>query len=462
MNQELRIDRIFDLNEFSKTVNGVSSEKFLQNATGICCDTRVLRKGDLFFAIQSSRDGHKYASQAIEKGASACVVSSDLGLKNQIIVSDTLQSLWTYAGWVRDKWGKSIVALSGSNGKTSTKEMMAILLGDRAHKTPGTWNNFLGVPLTLLMLQNKHDYAVIEMGINHFGELLQLCKFTKPNIAVLTNVGPAHLMEFNDLDGVAKAKGEIFSQLHGSDIAVLNIDDPRIENMKSSIHVKTMTVSQKQSANIQLISKKKINSGYELDLLYGKVKISVELPLRGEHNVSNFLCSLGVASALGVSPEKIQTRTKLIQQVQMRMQEIVLSQNRKIVNDCYNANLGSFQAALQTVSEDNSKRLLVLTGDILEMGTQAVQVHRELGKLMGQFKVNHLFVTGEYAKEVVEGSLKNGLFKDQVTLIEKNEGASQKILPYFHPGDILLVKGSRGMKLEEIIFALESLLKVAS
>jgi|JI10StandDraft_1071094.scaffolds.fasta_scaffold67610_2 UDP-N-acetylmuramoyl-tripeptide--D-alanyl-D-alanine ligase len=459
MKQELRIDRTIDLNQFVHIVIGTTSAKFSNPSTGICFDTRIIRPGDLFFAIQSERDGHEYAAQALEKGAAACVVSRDLGLKNQILVSDTLHALWNYSAWVRSQWGKSIVALSGSNGKTSTKEMMATLLGERTHKTPGTWNNFLGVPLTLLMLQSKHDYAVVEMGINHFGELEQLCKFTKPNIAVLTNVGPAHLMEFKDLDGVAKAKGEIFKLLQGSDIAVLNIDDPRIENMKSSIRAKTMTVSQKQTANIQLLSKKKQGSGYELELLYGKTKITVELPIRGEHNISNYLCSLGVASALGISPDKIQKRTKLIQQVQMRMQEIPLPKNRRIVNDCYNANLGSFNAALQTISEEQPERFLVLMGDILEMGDQAVQVHRDLGKLMAQYKVHHLFVAGEHANDAIEGALENGLSEEQITKIDKKDEAVQKILPYFNPGDILLVKGSRGMKLEEIISELEHDLK---
>jgi len=459
MNQELRIDRSIDLNEFVQVLRVNVSEKFQQKASGVCLDTRILKPGDLFFAMQSSRDGHDFVKLAMEKGALACVVSKDMGLKNQILVSDTLQALWIYAGWVRAQWSKSVVALSGSNGKTSTKEIMATLLGEKTHKTPGTWNNFLGVPLTLLMLQSKHDYAVVEMGINHFGELLQLCKFTKPNVAVLTNIGPAHLMEFQDLEGVARAKGEIFSQLQSSDIAVLNIDDPRIENMKPSIRAKVLTVSQKTSANIQLLSKKKSDTGYELDLMYGRTQLKVDLPLKGEHSVSNYLCSLGVASALGISVEKIQSRTKLIKQVKMRMQEIPLTQNRKIINDCYNANLGSFQAALQTVKEENPKRLLVLMGDILEMGNQAVQVHRDLGKLMANHKVDHLFVTGEFAHESIQGAMANGLTKEQITLIDKKEEASQKILPYFQSGDILLVKGSRGMRLEEIIAKLEQDLK---
>lgn len=459
MNQELRIDRCVDLNQFVEIVRATKIQNFSSKASGICLDTRSLKAGDLFFAIKSIRDGHEFVEQALQKGALACVVSRDMGLKNQILVSDTLHALWTYAGWVRHQWGKSVVALSGSNGKTSTKEMMATLLGAKTHKTPGTWNNFLGVPLTLLMLQSEHDYAIVEMGINHFGELLQLCKFTKPNIAVLTNVGPAHLMEFQNLEGVAKAKGEIFTQLQPMDIAVLNIDDPLIQNMKSSIRAKVLTVSQKVNANIQLLSKKKTNAGYELDLMYGKTRITTELPLKGEHNISNYLCSLGVASALGVAIEKIQSRSKAISRVEMRMQEILLSQNRKIVNDCYNANLGSFQAALQTVQEEKPKRLLVLMGDILEMGSQAVQVHRDLGKLMGTHKIDHLFVTGEYANESILGALSNGLSNDQITHIHKKEEASQKILPYFKAGDILLVKGSRGMRLEEVISMIEYDLK---
>lgn len=459
MNQDLRINRNIDLNEFVTAVQGETKAVFQETATGVCVDTRVLVPGDIFFALRSSRDGHEYVATAVEKGAAVCVVSKDMGIPNQIIVPDTLYALWAFASHVRKQWGKSVIALSGSNGKTSTKEMMATLLGEKTLKTPGTWNNYLGVPLTLLLLEPHHDYAVVEMGINHFGELTQLCQVANPNIAVLTNIGPAHLMEFKDLDGVARAKGEIFGQLKGSDIAVLNVDDPRIEAMRGTIKVKSMTVSQKQSANIQLISKTRLDRGYDLKIMYGKTEIKTKLPVSGDHMVSNYLCSLGVASALGISPEKVIKRTSLIQQVHMRMEEIDLPESRKIINDCYNANLGSFRAAVQTVLETKPKRFLVLMGDILEMGDQAQEVHRDLGRLMAESKVNHLFVYGDHANDAIEGALGKGMSKDDITYLEKKADAAQKILPYFHSQDILLVKGSRGMRLEEIISDLEKSLK---
>ena len=256
MKQPVRISRTIDVNEFSSVVRAVARKKFIKPATGVCLDTRDIQPGDLFFAIQSARDGHEFVSQALEKGALACVVSRDMNIEKQIIVPDTLQCLWNYAGWVRKQWGKKIVALSGSNGKTTTKEMIATLLGDRALKTPGTWNNFLGVPLTLLMLEDRHEYGVIEIGINHFGELLQLCKFTLPDIALLTNIGTAHLQELHDLDGVAKAKSEIFSQLQLNNTAILNMDDPKIAGMRAHIKAQILTVSQKQKADVFFKRKK--------------------------------------------------------------------------------------------------------------------------------------------------------------------------------------------------------------
>ena len=459
MKLELRVDCSIDLNEMISIVRGNSKEPFMKNASGVCLDTRAIKPGDLFFAIQGVQDGHNYVEKAMQMGAAACVVSRDMGVKNQIMVSDTLQALWAYAGWYRSQWKKPIIALSGSNGKTSTKEMMAKLLGDKTMKTPGNWNNFLGVPLTLLMLRPEHAFGVVEMGINHFGELLQLCKFTKPDIAVLTNVGPAHLQELHDLDGVAKAKGEIFSQLQPDNIAVLNIDDSRIEKMKSNIRAQVITVSQSKSANVQLLSKTKKIKGYDLQLKYGDKTISTELPVNGEHNISNYLCCLGVAYALKISADQIVERTAMIQQIHMRMEEIDLPNNRKIINDCYNANPGSFQAGLQTVSETKPKRFLVLMGDMLELGKNAESIHRDMGKLMFKFGVNHLFAFGPLSKEGVAGAVEGGLSKDQVTWIEKKEDAVQKILPYFNAGDILLVKGSRGMKLEEIVHKLERQLK---
>ena len=455
MKQELRIDRNINLDQFVQVVQGETKREYSASAKGVCVDTRVLKPGDLFFAIKGTRDGHEFVNQAIENGAVACVVDHDMNIPNQIIVLDTLTALWNYANWVRSQWGKTVIALSGSNGKTSTKEMMATLLGEKTLKTPGTWNNFLGVPLTLLLLEDHHDYAVVEMGINHFGELTQLCRVANPNIAILTNVGPAHLMELGDLDGVARAKGEIFSQLKGSDIAVLNIDDPRIEAMKSSITVKTMTVSQKQNANVRVVNKARLTKGYDLKIMYGKTEINVKLPLSGEHNISNYLCALGIASAVGISPEKIIQRTTMIEQVQMRMEELNLPGQRKIINDCYNANLGSFKAAIQTLLETSPKRFLVLMGDILEMGAQATQIHRDLGKLIADSKVTHAFVVGEHARDVIDGAIQAGLSREVITHIQERAHAAQKILPYFQPEDILLVKGSRGMKLEEIISDLE-------
>lgn len=459
MKQDLRIDCTVDLNQFISVVRAHTQKHFDQKATGICLDTRVIQPGDLFFAVAGIRDGHEFVAKAMEMGAIACVVSQDLGIENQILVSDTLQSLWAFAGWHRNQWGKKIVALSGSNGKTSTKEMIATLLGEKALKTPGTWNNFLGVPLTLLMLEKKHEYGVVEMGINHFGELLQLVRFTKPNIAVLTNVGPAHLQELHDLDGVAKAKGEIFSQMQSSDIAVINLDDSHIADMVPSIRAKIITVSRSQKSDVQIISKTRVGSGYDLTIMYGAEKLQVVLPIPGEHTVSNYLCSLGVAMAFGISAEQIVKRTLMIRQVEMRMQEIKLPGDRTIINDAYNANPGSFQASLQTVSETKPQRFLVLMGDMLELGNNSEKIHHEVGKMMSRYGVHHLFTVGVLASEGAKGAVEAGLTPKQVTVIEKKADAAQKILPYFKAGDILLVKGSRGMKLEEIVLELETSLK---
>lgn len=456
MKQDLRINCEIDLQKFISVVGGHTKFTFNKKATGLCIDTRVIQPGDLFIAVQGARDGHEFVDLALEMGASACVVSRDLNCKDQILVSDTLHAMWAYAGWHRLQWGKKIVALSGSNGKTTTKEMIVTLLGDKAFKTPGNWNNFLGVPLTLLMLEKKHEYGVVEMGINHFGELLQLCKFTKPNIASLTNVGPAHLQELHDLDGVAKAKGEIFSQLQQGDIAVLNVDDVRIEKMRGQIRANILTVSQKKSADVELVSKTKKKIGYDLTFMYGSEKISVELPVDGEHNISNYLCAVGIAKAFGILAGQVQKNSANIRQIHMRMEEIFLPLNRKIINDCYNANPGSFEAGLQTVSESKPKRFLVLMGDMLELGDNSKQIHRDVGKLMCKFGVHHLFTVGELAKEAAVGAVEGGLSQNQITIIEKKEEAVQKILPYFNAEDILLVKGSRGMRLEEIVHQLES------
>lgn len=455
----LRIDRIFNLNEFVSAVQANANIKSELQATGICLDTRNIESGDLFFAIQSTRDGHEFVGQAMQKGAVACVVSKDVGIENQIIVPDTLRSLWYYANWVRKSWGKKLVALSGSNGKTTTKEFLGTLLGPNTLKTPGTWNNFLGVPLTLLMLKDEHEQGVIEIGINHFGELLQLCRVVQPNVALLTNVGTAHLQELHDLNGVAKAKSEIFSQLEKKDIAVLNIDDEKIAGMRKHIRASILTVSQNQKADVFLQKKKKIDGGYELIVQYGEKIVDVHLPILGEHSISNFLCALGAAKALDIPAVDIVKRTALIRQVDMRMEIHQLSDRRFLVNDCYNANPGSFQAALQTVSEMKPKRFLVLMGDMLEMGSKSNEIHFELAKKFSGYHVDQLLVTGAFSQDVVAGAVQGGMNEAQIIKLEKKMDAVEKILSNFHTGDILLVKASRGIQLEEVIEELERRLK---
>lgn len=459
MNTPLRVGRTFDVNEFTRVVGAEAKFQFPKSATGISLDSRTLEPGDLFFAIQSARDGHDFVRQAMDKGAVGCVVSRDIDMQEKILVADTLQCLWSYAGWVRKQWGKKIVALSGSNGKTSTKEMIATLLGEKALKTPGTWNNFLGVPLTLLMLEQHHEFGVIEIGINHFGELLQLCRFTAPNVALLTNVGPAHLENLHDLDGVAKAKGEIFSQLQSYDIAVIHLDDPKIEPMKSKIRARAITVSQTTPADVFLVKKERTTNGYDLKIKYGSDEIATLLSVPGAHNVSNYLCALGVALAFGIPVKQIAENTPKIETFHMRMQTHRFSENRILVNDCYNANPGSFSAALQTVSEMKSKRFLVFMGDMLEMGSQANQIHRDFGKTFHKNGVDHLFVTGNYAKDVLAGAIEGGMKENQVTWIEKKADAAENILSKFRADDILLVKASRGMKLEEVIEEIQARLK---
>lgn len=456
---ELRVARPIDLNQFITVVGASSNTTFEKQASGICLDTRDLKSGDVFFAMQSARDGHEFVQQAMEKGAIACVVSKDCGFKNQIMVQDTLQALWDYAGWVRERWGKKIIALSGSNGKTTTKEFLATLLGPNTLKTPGTWNNFLGVPLTLLMLKDEHEFAVVEMGINHFGELLKLCEFTLPDAALLTNIGTAHLQELRDLEGVAKAKSEIFSHLENSGTAILNVDDEKIARMKNSIHAKILTVSQKEKADVCILDKKKLNDGYLLSIQYGNVAFEATLPVLGEHNVSNFLCALGGAKAFGIDAKDIQKRSSSISQVSMRMEIHRLPEDRILVNDCYNANPGSFVAALQTVNEMKPKRFLVLMGDMLEMGSKAGEIHFELAAKFAGYEVDRLFVTGEYSKDAVRGALQGGMQENQVIHVEKKMDVVEKILSNFQTGDILLVKASRGIRMEEAIDEIERRLK---
>ncbi|MEZ4819348.1 MAG: UDP-N-acetylmuramoyl-tripeptide--D-alanyl-D-alanine ligase [Bdellovibrionota bacterium] len=400
--------------------------------TGVCLDSRVLQPGDLFFAIKAARDGHDFVQGALDKGAAAVVVDHDMHLPRQIIVAHTLQSLHKLAKQYRQAWSGIVVGVSGSNGKTTTKEMLHTLLGEEAFSTPGTWNNHLGIPLSLLMLRPAHHIAVIEMGINQFGDLESYCQYAMPDIGVLTVIGDSHLMHLKNREGVLKAKSELFACLPQDGIAVINIDDPYLSTLQEKLTVDIVTVSAQTQADVFV----ELVSDQTIKVQYGQQQIETAFHLGGQHNRNNLACALGVAMACGKTINEIQDRIAMIKPLDMRMQEYKTDEDIRIIVDCYNANPTSTMAGLTMVSTLPGRKV-VLLGDMLELGEQSSKMHMDLARKLFDLGIDQVFLLGQFAKDYYQGALLGGLQESQIHLLDDRKSAYEKIHTQLQSGDIL-------------------------
>lgn len=443
----LRVDVNLSQEQVERALSIETSIVISRPITGVCIDSRCLKEGDLFIALKAARDGHEFLENAMQKGASAAIVDRETSFANAWVVPDTLKALSDLAQAFRQNWGKTVIGISGSNGKTTTKEFTQTLLGAGAFKSPGTWNNHLGIPLSLFMLRPQHEFAVLEMGINNFGELSSYCKVSKPNIGVLTTIGYSHLMNLHNLEGVAKAKFELFEALPEEGTAVVLIDDPFIEKKAKGLKCKKVHVSIQKEADVCI---KKSSIVDQFDITYGKESFSSSLVFTQDHNLSNLVCALGVAYACGIKLDKIQERIPDLYLFGMRMLEKKSIQGATIVLDCYNANPTSMEAGFKSIAQKEGRKIALLA-DMLELGEQSSKLHMEMGKKLQLYGFSKLFVLGQFAKDYIQGALSSGFDEDAIVFLQDRSSVSQKISTHLSEGDILYVKGSRGMKLEELI-----------
>jgi UDP-N-acetylmuramoyl-tripeptide--D-alanyl-D-alanine ligase len=457
----LRVDLEMTLSQAAAAMGAKTLGSENLPLSGVALDTRALRRGDLFFALRAARDGHDFVADARKAGAAAVVVEREVaGAGPSIRVPDSLRALHDLARSVRERWSGTVVAISGSNGKTTTKEMTsALLASDRPTlKAPGTWNNHLGVPLTLLMLRPDRRAAVLEMGMNAPGELRTLGSVAGHDVAVLTNVGPAHLERFGSLEGVAKAKGELFESLRPEGVAVVNLDDRRISAMATRMPHRRVTVSMVEAADVTArILRELDGGGYRLGVRYGSEELELETPFVGIHNVSNLLCALGAAFAVGVPARNLEKGMTGIEPPDMRLQVIRLRRGIRIVNDGYNANPASMAVALEVTRSLASGRVLAAVGDMMELGDFSPRAHRDIGIQAAALRYAGLFILGQFAGDVRQGAIQGGVAASAITVALSREGLAERIAGELQPGDTLLVKGSRGMRMEELTARIEEL-----
>jgi len=425
----------------------------------VCTDSRVLQSGDLFVALHGPNfDGHDFLDQAQQKGAAAALVSRfDERLQlPQLLVADTLLALGQLASWWRQLHAIPVVAVTGSNGKTTVKEMLASILRQRHSVlvTQGNLNNDIGVPLTLLGLNAGHEYAVIEMGASKAGDIDYLTRLALPDVALITNVAPAHLEGFGDIAGVARAKGEIFNGLGPDGTAVLNADEVRVgiwRVMTADKH--TISFGLRNEADVTavgLAAEAPLGCSFKLCTPAGQVDIS--LVLVGRHNVMNALAAASAALALNIPVTDIKGGLESMRPVNGRLAPAPGIFGSRLINDTYNANPGSICAALNVLVSCPGETVLVL-GDMAELGNSAAALHEQVGRQARIRGVKRLYTVGEYAG-LAAGTFGSGgqHFPDQQSLI----AALQQDLAHCEGAGscTILVKGSRSMHMERVVEAL--------
>lgn len=423
-----------------------------------CCvgtDSRSIKKGQLFVAIKGENfDGHEYVAQSLEQGATAALVSNVSNNSPVVVVKDTRLALGDLAAHWRAKFDMPVVAITGSNGKTTVKEMLAAILkvatGDDASvlATQGNLNNDIGLPMTILNLRKAHRYAVLEMGMNHTGELSYLTGLAKPNIALVNNAGTAHIGELGSIEAIANAKGEIFAGLADGGTAIINADDVFSDLWKN-------LASKHQQITFGLKAKADVTAKYELHATSSEVELTApngtvkfSLPAPGVHNVSNALAATAAALALNVSLENIAIGLGAFAGVKGRLQEKPGFEGAKVIDDTYNANPMSMKAAIDVLKANAGQRVFVM-GDMAELGVDAASMHAEIGAYAKAAGMEKFLGLGELTKNAV------ATFGEKAAHFETVEALAESLKLMMNAETTVLVKGSRSMRMERVVDSIQ-------
>ena len=417
---------------------------------GISTDTRTIEGGELFIALKGPNfDGHKFIQQAFDKGAIACLVEAEAENKNAVVTKDTHLALGLLAKAWRQKLDKPVIAITGSNGKTTVKEMIASIISQTQSvmATHGNLNNDIGVPLTLFRLNDSYDTAVIEMGANHSGEINYLTNIALPDVAVITNIGAAHLEGFGSIENTAKAKGEIFNGLTKSGTAIINADDPFFEYFKDiTAEYDVLSFGYKNKADISCQYESNTD-GSHLKVTTPKGDCEITLKLLGAHNVMNALAAIAVSVAVEIPLEKIVHGLESLEPVPGRLQMKPAINNSRIIDDTYNANPTSLHAAINVLHDFSGKRFLAL-GDMGELGDDSDELHVDAGIYAKERGVDSLYSFGKLAAKAAKEFGGNGFCYD------KHEDMIDALRDDLSQDVTLLVKGSRSMHMENVVNAL--------
>lgn len=417
-------------------------------------DTRSIKRGELFVALTGEQfDGNNFVAAAQTKGASAAILSKKIDTSlPYILVNDTRLALRQIAKYWREKFTLPVIALTGSCGKTTTKEILRSILSQCGSvlANKGTFNNDIGMPLTLLNLSKEHEYAVIEMGANHKGEIACLTQIAQPTIAFINNIAPAHLEGFGSVEGVAQAKSEIFQGLPEDGVALVNFDDNFASWLIDLLGTRKVITFSSKSDRAMAFAKdiqRKEDGTYTFNLHLPAGETEIHLPLQGEHNVQNALAAATAAYVAGASLNAIKAGIQAAEPVSGRLVVKQSDQGARIFDDTYNANPLSVKAALQVLAGYPGEKMLVL-GDMGELGPAAKDFHAEIGEFAKNLGINYLYACGELSQWTVKSFGKGGHhYPSQAEL-------SQAVRAMVQPNMTILIKGSRSAKMENVVAVL--------
>ncbi len=428
-------------------------------AMGYSVDSRTLNPGDLFVALAGKRfDGHDYVAAALEKGAVAAIVQAGRTVKADsrrlLQVDDTLRALQSLGAAARRLWGKPLLAVTGSAGKTTTKEILAHMLATRFRvmKSTGNLNNHIGLPLQLLKLEPEHEVGVVEMGMNHAGEIRALSAIAHHDMAVVTCVAPVHLEFFETVADIARAKYEIVETLHPGGAAVLNADDEYVSQFGRDFRGQVVTFGIRRAADVAAQNVKLRGvAGSTFDLVTGSVREPARLSLAGEHNVYNALAAAAAAIERGVKPSEAVEVLATLRPSEKRGQVLELG-GATIINDCYNSNPRALNAMVDTLASMKADRRILVAGEMLELGATAEALHRESGRHAAEKKIDLVIGVRGLAQSLAEAACGAGA---QAQFVETPEQAGEWLAREIRPGDAVLLKASRSVKLERALEVLK-------
>lgn len=422
--------------------------------SGVAIASRSVRPGELFWALRGdTHDGHDFLTEAIRNGAAAAVIDTRHITASPVIpvvaVHDTLRALSEFAAWYRGQQEALIVGVTGSFGKTTTRAMIHAVLsaGFPGVQSPRNYNNHFGVPLSLLEIERRHEFAVLEFGASAVGEIARLARIAAPEIAVVTGIGPAHLEGFGSVENIIRAKGELLESLPAGGFAVLAGDDSAVRSMADRAACPVLFIGEGEHNDLRA-------TGIAIE--NGRISFTAdghryELHATGRHHVRAALFALAIGREIGMSPADMERGLEIFQSVPGRCVSERIGP-WTVIDDTYNANPASMRAACETLRDwHTSGRRLLVVGDMLELGKDANELHRELGRFAAECGIDRVAVQGDHAADVIRGCLEGGLTADCLAECRDNDVLLAVLDCWLEPDDVLLVKGSRGMRMERVV-----------